>query len=197
MRDESKRARAKARSARPASSEIAQIRDHRKDLDAIEADIDASFTAELADLRARNVPQIILDRHAQATDAGSLPTSLLTDDKVMLAFPAHKVTLNGNINLWRTLSLNTQLIGMSERWGYVSGDDMGNPVLGKLPASLLVNTYLLYRDLGWKGFDVGVGGFNVLGQSVPYLQPYNGGHAPLPGSSREIIGRVTYTLGFN
>lgn len=119
-----------------------------------------------------------------------------TDDKVMLAFPAHKVTVNGNVNLWRTLSLNTSVIGMSERWGYIRGDDMGNPVLGKVPAALLVNSYLLYRDLGWKGFDVGVGAFNVLGEQVPYLQPYNGGHAPLPGSSREIIGRVSYTLGF-
>jgi hypothetical protein len=120
-----------------------------------------------------------------------------TDDKIMLAFPAHKLTVNGNVSLWRTLSLNTSLIGMSERWGYVRGDDMGDPVLGKVPAALLVNAYLLYRDLGWKGLDVGVGGFNVLGQQVPYLQPYNGGHAPLPGSSREIIGRVTYTLGFH
>jgi outer membrane receptor for ferrienterochelin and colicin len=117
-----------------------------------------------------------------------------TDDKVMLAFPAHKVTVNANLDVWRTLSLNASLIGMSKRWGYVRGDDMGNPVLGTVPAALLVNTYLLYRNLGWKGLDVGVGAFNVLGEHVPYLQPYNGGHAPLPGSSREILGRVTYTL---
>jgi outer membrane receptor protein involved in Fe transport len=119
-----------------------------------------------------------------------------TDDHVMLAFPAHKVTVNANLALWRTLSLNTSLIGMSERWGYVRGDEMGNAVLGTVPAALLVNAYLLYRDAGLKGLDVGVGAFNVLGQHVPYLQPYNGGHAPLPGSSREILGRVTYTLGF-
>ena len=70
------------------------------------------------------------------------------------------------------------------------------PMLGKVPAALQINTFLLYRDLGWKGLDVGVGGFNLLGQQVPYLQPFNGGHAPLPGASREIVGRVSYTLGF-
>lgn len=120
-----------------------------------------------------------------------------TDDGVMLAFPNHKVTLNGNLNVWRTLSVNASLIGISERWGYLYGDAMGTPMLGKVDASLLVNAYAMYRDLGVKGLDVGVGGFNLLGQSVPYLQPYNGGHAPLPSSSREIVGRISYTLGFD
>jgi len=119
-----------------------------------------------------------------------------TDDGVMLAFPAHKVTVNGSINLWKTLSLNGSAIGISERYGYVTGDGAGNPMLGKVDPALLLNAHLLYRDLGWKGLDVGVGGFNLLGQRVPYLQPYNGGHAPLPSSSREIVGRVSYTLGF-
>jgi len=119
-----------------------------------------------------------------------------TDDGVMLAFPSHKATVNGSFNVWRTLSMNASLIGMSERWGYTAGDGSGNPMLGKVDESLLVNAYLMYRDLGWKGLDVGVGGFNLLGQNVPYLQPYNGGHAPLPGASREIVGRVSYTLGF-
>jgi outer membrane cobalamin receptor len=119
-----------------------------------------------------------------------------TDDSVMLAFPSHKVTVNGNVNVWRTLSLNSSVIGMSERWGYLSGDAMGNPVLGKVGDALLVNAYAMYRDLGWKGLDIGVGGFNLLGEKVPYLQPYNGGHAPLPGASRDIVGRISYTRGF-
>jgi hypothetical protein len=73
---------------------------------------------------------------------------------------------------------------------------MGNPMLSQVDPALLVNAHLLYRDLGWKGLDVGVGGFNLLGQQVPYLQPYNGGHAPLPGASREFVARVSYSLEF-
>src|SRR5262249_18771811 len=106
-----------------------------------------------------------------------------TDDSVILPFPSHKVTVNGNLNLWRTLSLNSSVIGFSKRWGYVSGDGMGNPVLGKEGDALLINAYLQYRDLGWKGFDVGVGGFNLLGQQVPFLQTYNGGRSALPRPS--------------
>jgi len=119
-----------------------------------------------------------------------------TDDAVMLAFPAHKVAASGSLNLWRNLSLNPSVIALSERWGYMSGDDMGNPVLGREGAALLLNAYLLYRDLGIDGLDVGVGGFNLLDSDVPYLQPYNGGHAPLPGPSREILGRITFTQRF-
>ena len=152
-----------------------------------------------SELRLRYPRGYVSANYSYYTSAGKNDVAVYqvpTDDKVMLAFPAHKVTVNGNVNMWRTLSLNGSLIGMSERWGYLTGDATGTPMLGKLPAALQINTYLLYRDLGWKGFDVGVGGFNLLGQQVPYLQPYNGGHAPLPGSSREIIGRVSYTLGF-
>jgi hypothetical protein len=119
-----------------------------------------------------------------------------TDDGVMLAFPAHKVTVNGHVNIWKTLSANASVIGLSERWGYLYGDDMGTPMIGKVDPALLVNAYVMYRDLGIKGLDVGVGGFNLLGQDVPYLQPYTGGHAPLPSASREFVGRVSYTLGF-
>jgi iron complex outermembrane recepter protein len=132
-----------------------------------------------------------------AADKNNVPVyQVPTDDSVMLAFPSHKLTVNGNVNLWRTLSLNASAIGFSKRWGYTSGDAAGNPVLGQVDDALLVNAYLMYRDLGWKGLDVGVGGFNLLGQKVPYLQPYNGGHAPLPGASRDLVARVSYTLGF-
>jgi len=133
-----------------------------------------------------------------ASDKNKVPVyEVPTDDGVMLAFPSHKVTVNGSVNLWKTLSLNGSAIGMSKRWGYVAGDDMGNPMLQEVDNALLLNAYLLYKDLGTKGLDVGFGGFNLLGQQVPYLQPYNGGHAPLPGASREFVARVSYTLGFN
>jgi outer membrane receptor protein involved in Fe transport len=119
-----------------------------------------------------------------------------TDDSLMLAFPAHKVAVSGNLSLWRTLSVNASAIALSERWGYLSSDDMGTPVLGKEGGRVLVNSYLLYRNLGMEGLDVGAGCFNMFDAYVPYLQPYNGGHAPLPGPSREVVGRLSYTLKF-
>ena len=121
------------------------------------------------------------------------PYAVPTDDSVMLAFPAHKVSVNGSWNVWRKLSFNPSAIALSERWGYLSGDAMGNPVIGRLDPALLLNMNVRYTDLFIKGLDASVGGFNLLGANAPYLQPYNGGHAPLPGPSRELVVRLSYS----
>jgi outer membrane receptor for ferrienterochelin and colicin len=119
-----------------------------------------------------------------------------TDDSVHLAFPAHKVAVTGSVNLTRDLSFNPSAILTSERYGYLSGDTDGNPVLGRRPGGVMLNANLLHRDLFMKGLDAGLGCFNLLGQEVLYLQPYDGGHAPLPGPSREFVFKLSYTYPF-
>ena len=47
-----------------------------------------------------------------------------------------------------------------------------------------------------KGLSVGLGVYDALNQKFKFIQPYNGGHAPLPGPSREIIFRLHYNLQF-
>jgi outer membrane cobalamin receptor len=119
-----------------------------------------------------------------------------TDDSVHLAFPAHKVAVTGSVNLTRSLTFNPSAIFTSERFGYMSGDADGNPVLGSRPGGVMLNANLLHRDLFMKGLDAGLGCFNILGKEVLYLQPYDGGHAPLPGPSREFVLKLSYTYPF-
>ena len=47
-----------------------------------------------------------------------------------------------------------------------------------------------------KGLTVGLGVYDALNQKFKFIQPYDGGHAPLPGPSREIIFRLNYHLNF-
>ncbi len=124
------------------------------------------------------------------------PYEVPGDDSVMLAFPAHKVSVSGSWNLWGNLSVNPSGAVVSERWGYLKGDGMGNPMVGRLDPALLLNVNVLYRNLFVKGLDAGFGAFNLLGTNAPYLQPYDGGHAPLPGPSRELVLRLSYTQSF-
>ena len=66
MKEQGKRAKTKRNHGDHAPNEIALIRSHKHDLEALEGDVDASFAAVGADLRAKNLPQVILDRHSQA-----------------------------------------------------------------------------------------------------------------------------------
>src|SRR6185436_16226226 len=112
-------------------------------------------------------------------------------DDVLLAFPAHKLTMSGSIDLHRGLSFSPSAVIYGERYGYTTGDTDGNPVLGRQAPTALVNLYLRYRDLV-PGLDVGAGNYDIADQHPAYLQPYSGGHPPLPGAGREIVFRVGY-----
>jgi hypothetical protein len=70
---------------------------------------------------------------------------------------------------------------------------MGEPVIEAEPPVFLANVFLVYYNAGIRGLDIGAGVTNLLGQKFRFLQPYNAGHAPLPGPSREIFIRLSYT----
>ncbi|MDP2315770.1 MAG: TonB-dependent receptor plug domain-containing protein [Pseudomonadota bacterium] len=111
---------------------------------------------------------------------------------LLLAFPAHKLTLDGSLRLGGSFSVNPSATLFGERFAWT-----GHEEITRFPPVTLVNLFLQYRDLGVDGLDVGVGAYNLLDAHVPYLQPYDGGHAPLPDGSREYVARVTYTYRFD
>lgn len=113
-------------------------------------------------------------------------------DDVLLAFPSHKVTMAGSINVTKGLAINPSAVIYGERFGYMTGDADGNPMIGRQAPTALVNVYALYRDLLVPGLEVGAGVYDVANQHVHYLQPYGGGHAPLPGTGRELVFRLAY-----
>jgi outer membrane receptor for ferrienterochelin and colicin len=113
-------------------------------------------------------------------------------DSVLLAFPAHKVAMSGSLHLYRGLSFNPSAVIYGERYGYLTGDADGNAVLGRKAPTALVNLYLLYRDVLVPGLELGAGIYDVADQHYQYLQPYNGGHPPMPAAGREVVFRVAY-----
>ena len=66
IKEQTERAKGKRKDGKPAKDEVKSIRIDKKDLEALEADIDASLDAQEQSLKARNLPQAILDRHTQA-----------------------------------------------------------------------------------------------------------------------------------
>lgn len=117
-------------------------------------------------------------------------------DDVFLALPAHKVTLDAGYKVTRDLNLNTTLVFVGDRFSFDRLDpDTEEPQVSRHDPELVANLYLLYRNAFWKGVDVGLGVFDLFGANHEFIQPYNGGHAPLPGPGREYVLRISYTPG--
>lgn len=113
-------------------------------------------------------------------------------DSVLLAFPAHKLAMSGHFDVYRGLSINPSAVIYGERYGYTTGDADGNAVLGRVAPTALVNLYLRYRDAFVPGLELGAGVYDLADQHYQYLQPYNGGHPPLPAAGREVVLRIAY-----
>jgi len=113
-------------------------------------------------------------------------------DEVLLAFPSHKVTAMSSLKVSRHLTLSPSAVIYGPRYGYLTGDTDGNPVLGREPWTALVNVYLLYRNAVVPGLDIGAGVYNLADQRFDLVQPYVGSHAPMPTQGREIVVRLAY-----
>jgi len=114
-------------------------------------------------------------------------------DHILLGFPNHKFTFNTHLNLWRGLSVNPSLIVRTARYGYASLDSGGAPLIKRFAPDFLLNLNLVYRNAWIQGLDLSAGVHNILNEPSPFLQPYDGGHGPLPALSREYALRVAYT----
>ncbi len=112
---------------------------------------------------------------------------------LLLGFAGHKVVAAAQLRVWRDLVVSPTVVFLSDRYAYDAQDPVtGELILGRFGSRTLVDLFAAWRDLGTKGLEVGLGVRNALDQRMDYLQPYPGGHAPLPGATREVAMRVRY-----
>ena len=93
--------------------------------------------------------------------------------------------------MWRGLSVNPSLVWLGSCHAYVGADAEGLPLLAELDSVLLANLLVEYRDLGVDGLDLAVGAYNLADEEHAFIQPYDGGKAPLPGPRREVFLRLS------
>ncbi|MGZ3931787.1 MAG: TonB-dependent receptor plug domain-containing protein [Bacteroidia bacterium] len=114
----------------------------------------------------------------------------------LVGFANHRVNFNACFNITKALSFNASGSYYGSRWAYTRVDTLGNPVQEKLSPAFLLNCFVKYNT-PVRGLSIGVGCYDILNQKFLFVQAYNGGHAPLPGPSREIVFRLQYNLNFN
>lgn len=117
-------------------------------------------------------------------------------DDVLRAFPKHKVTLDGSALLWQHLVLSPSAVWLGTRYGTLDVGADGRPRVGAEGPTLLLNFFAAYQNLLVEGLELGAGVYNLLDQSLRFLQPHDSRHAPLPGPTREWVARLTFTRLF-
>ncbi len=138
-------------------------------------------------LKARKGLASLTYSYYQANDNKVDSYAVPGDDNFLLAFPAHKITLNGRYDLTPRTSLNSSWVYMSKRYGYT-----GSETLTEFDPVLLLNIFLSTHDLIAKNLSLGVGVYDLFGENYRFIQPYNNQHAPLPGPSREFALKLSY-----
>lgn len=112
-----------------------------------------------------------------------------------IGFPLSKFTLNSNVKLVEKLYLNATAIVSSKRFAYNSVNVDGDPEVGELPAYLIGNVFVNYKNM-LPGLTIGTGVFDMLNQRPAVPQAYNGDYAPIPGRGREWVLKLSYQLDF-
>lgn len=108
---------------------------------------------------------------------------------VLLAFPAHQLGVNTTVELGSHWTANLSGTLLSSRYGYTAPDKVE-----KFAPTALLNAFVRKQNLFTKGLDLGLGIYDLLNQKFMFIQPYSGGHAPMPGPSREFLLRVSYAI---
>lgn len=119
------------------------------------------------------------------------------EEDMLVGMPQHRVVLNSWLNLGSRLTrLNANYLYNSDAWAYEYDYGLGDMALRKSGPTNLVNLFLTREQLFLNGLSGGVGVFNIFNQDVRYIQPYEGGHSPAPGPSREVVVRLEYKSNF-
>lgn len=124
----------------------------------------------------------------QSTDSNRVDVySVPGHESVLLAFPHHKFTLNSSLPLADGLSLNPSAAHVSKRYGY--GGDGALKIFGE---RTVANLNLQLKDRPLERLTLNLGVRDIFNSNYSYLQPYNGGHAPLPAPARELFLKAAY-----
>jgi outer membrane cobalamin receptor len=119
------------------------------------------------------------DNEVDYYDAGS--------SRALLGLARHKVAFNSSVKIAADFSVSPSVVWYSGRYGYYTYG-----LTRRYGDKTLANLWLSRTGLAGGRLDAGLGVYDLFASGYAYLQPYDGGHAPLPGPSREIRARLSY-----
>ncbi|MEO0288081.1 MAG: TonB-dependent receptor plug domain-containing protein [candidate division WOR-3 bacterium] len=119
--------------------------------------------------------------------------SVPVDEKLFLGAPRHKIGFAGTFNLLSNLYFNINGTYQSSKYAYYKYEEnIDDFVFKSFDPDFLVNFNLTYKDFLLKNMSFSFFIKNILNTSYYFVQPYNGGFAPMPGLDREFGLKITY-----
>lgn len=106
-----------------------------------------------------------------------------------LGAPNRALTLAAGRHLGEAWTVGTTLAWRSERFGWIYDPGAGGLALRRLPDRLLVGAQVAFRR---GALSASLAVQNALDQAPPFVQAYDGGHAPLPGPGREWVVKLRH-----
>jgi outer membrane receptor for ferrienterochelin and colicins len=134
-----------------------------------------------------------------ATTTSQFPDGEEKSNSSLLAFPNHKFTVNGSIQLTSKLSINPSFIFNGTRYGYDQkplGNNSYAVELKTFDPALISNLMIRYENLLVKGLNGSIGAYNMFDAKFDYLTPSYSQSGVLPSTSREWLVRLEYRLNF-
>ncbi len=119
------------------------------------------------------------------------------DPKLLAGFAGHKVIATAHVRPTRHFVVSPSVAWFSERAMFDGTEAPGEPAAGRIGPRTYVDLFASWQDVGARGVEVGFGVRDLFDQGTLYVQPYPGGHAPLPGNGREVWLRVRYERGLH
>ncbi|MBL8957851.1 MAG: TonB-dependent receptor plug domain-containing protein [Myxococcaceae bacterium] len=108
--------------------------------------------------------------------------------------PQHRATAAGTLLPLEWLGISPSLTVLGPRYGFGPPDAQGTSTPFEIGAQVMANLFVRVELPFARGVSVGLGIYNILGTNWVYVQPYDGGHAPLPGLDREVMLKVAYSF---
>ncbi len=105
----------------------------------------------------------------------------------LLGMPRHKAILNSFLPLGKGLTMNASAAYFGRRYR-MDAPGSARPVGG----TAVTDLNFLLKDRPLKALSLSLGIKDLFASGLEYLQPYDGGHAPLPAPSREIFLKAAY-----
>ena len=114
----------------------------------------------------------------------------------LLGFANHRLNLNASFKINNAITINSTASYFGKRYFISNYDTTGLPTFNQLNPNLVMNLYFSYQT-PIKGLTAGAGVYDIFDEHPPFVQPYDGGHAPLPNAGREFLFRIIYRFNSN
>jgi outer membrane cobalamin receptor len=113
------------------------------------------------------------------------------DRSMYLGVPNHKVTLNTHFKITNKWYVNPMMMYFSKKYTYLYNSNADLLLTSFAPEfHLNLSTYLIATE----NLKLNLRIYNILGQNLWFINPYNSGDNPIPEHKQEVLLQISYRL---